>query len=140
MRLELLFGPVVERVREQEAATRAAPIIDWKTGERRMDDAPAQARPMHVDDAVECCVIAANLAGDCLSACRPETELIGWHYRPLDAHAQNDRNVTTGAQQRFSVQRRGHQGSVNFNFPLIPGWFPFTEPRDHPALRRWAGV
>jgi hypothetical protein len=43
---------------------------------------------MHVDDAVECCVIAANLAGDCLSACWPKTELIGWHYRPLDAHAQ----------------------------------------------------
>jgi hypothetical protein len=86
-------------------------------GERRLDHAGGQARPMHVDDAVEHCGTVANLAGDGLSAYGPEAELICWHTL---TRARNARAAASGpATIQYPLDK--HQGSVNPNFPLIPG-------------------
>ena len=50
VRLELVVAPVVERVGEQEAASRAAAVIDGHAGERRAHAADL-AGAVHVDDA-----------------------------------------------------------------------------------------
>ena len=71
VRFEILFGPVVERVRKKKTATRAAAVIDWMAGERRMGDARGQARPVHVDDTIKYRSFVANLTGDGLGACGP---------------------------------------------------------------------
>ena len=50
VRLELLMAPVVKRVGEQEAARRAAPVVNGNAGQGR-GDAADLAGSVHVDHA-----------------------------------------------------------------------------------------
>src|ERR1700749_4622054 len=60
---ELLMAPVVERVGEQEAARRAAPVIDGNAGQGRGLTADL-AGTVHVDHAEQRGIALADLAGD----------------------------------------------------------------------------
>jgi hypothetical protein len=71
---EVVRGPVIEGVGEEESAAAAAAVIDGRAGERQFDAVGDLTISIEIDEAEKRGRLPANFAGHCLSGSRFKTQ------------------------------------------------------------------